>query len=291
MHRKVTAAKKKSKKESHATQESNTTRRDAKLLRGDAAELVEVGWEGLGGALGIENGHGHAGAGGEGEGHGDAVVVVGFDADVGVRLVLGGRGDDAVGVALEDVGAEFGGFGDDGLHALRFFDAPGADVADGRRTFRYQRNGREGHGGVGDVEAVDVDAAQWSVGRYRYVGRLHVYRRTHLCEDLGEADVALSRLGPAADHRHGPAGHRRRREKVRRRARVAFDEVTASQTLLRIVALTRRHREGLQRVVVRHLDAEAAHQVDREEDVRCGNEFVDDGDLDVLRLRQKRRRQ
>ena len=103
------------------------------------------------------------------------------------------RDADEVG-AFFDLGAQLAQFGRHGGDAVGFLDAPRRDVAQRAGAVGVQGHHAQGHGGVGDVVAIQVDGLEWPGAA---LGPQPIGAAVDLCAHeagrLDEADVALDR--------------------------------------------------------------------------------------------------
>mmetsp|Transcript_41851 Transcript_41851/g.77478 ORF Transcript_41851/g.77478 Transcript_41851/m.77478 type:complete len:252 (-) Transcript_41851:145-900(-) len=221
-------------------------------------------------------------AGSEAEGHRHPMVIVRFNQDIVVDLIVLRGVNHAVVPVFLHRGSQLGALGHDGLHALRLLQPPRVHVPNRGGSVREERRNREGHGGVGNLAAVDVDSLQLRVRIARHGDALGVPRhlRAHLLHHVGEGHVALDALRAASAHRHGPAGDGRAGDEVTRRAGVALHENRFGADVFFRGGNVERWR-AVHVALDLDIDSEFLHQSDRKGNVRGRNELVLNGNRDV----------
>ena len=126
--------------------------------------------------------------------------------------------------AFFDAGAELAAFGGHGRDAVGFFHPPAGNVAQRGGAVGIQGHDRQGHGGIGDVIAIEVDALEGpgATLNVQSVGIAGDACPHQLCR-LDKTDVALNRVGAHALHRDALAiGQRAQRDEVAGRGRIGF---------------------------------------------------------------------
>ena len=251
---------------------------------GQGREAFEVIGEGLGDAARIVDAHRNTDRS-ERETHRDAVIVVGVDGRRTQAARCGRLDAQPVG-ALLDPGAELDDFGRHRAQAVGLLDAPAADVAQDRRPLGKERQRHQRHRRVGDVVAVEIDAAQPPFCRRRCLDPVRPQRdaRAHRHQCIGETDVALDRIAADALDANRPAARRSQGpqcEEVRGGGGVALDMDEARR------AVGRRRNDETRLAVGRGNNAEARHRGQGDVDVRPGNQLADHLHRGAAGLRQR----
>src|SRR5690606_29331706 len=134
--------------------------------------------------------------------------------------------------------------------------------------FRKQRRGGNGHGGIGDVVQVDVDALQRAATDF-YPGLTPAHGCTHLPESIGKAHITLYAGGTTAIHAYRTARNRSCRQEVGGRRRITLDHELPRGAIV----LTRADDEAAV-ILVDHFYAEFGHHIQGDEDVGLRDEIA-----------------
>src|SRR5262249_8927732 len=151
--------------------------------------------------------------------------------------------------------------------------------AQGARAVTKKCEYRDGHGGIRNVIEVGVYRFQLAAAHCavacgcRDPVVAHLDFRAHVAQHIRKPDVALyARAAYAFDTNRAAArepADRTGRQEVRGRRRVAFDENLAG------TAVTGRCRYRERRpAIALNLNTETAHRVERDADIRFGNELT-----------------
>ena len=147
--------------------------------------------------------------------------------------------------------------------AIGLFDPPTANIAQHTGAVGVERRYRNRHCRIGNMIEIGIDGLQDAVRLRFYPVIPRRNRRAHLPQRVYKLHIALNTVQPYPLHPHRAAGNGPGRQKIRGRRSVAFN-MDAART---DVMLPCRQRETAP-VVTYHFDAEAAHQIKGNLDIR-----------------------
>ncbi len=199
------------------------------------------------------------------------MVVIG--ADFGGAPAAGRQGvhGQAVGVGFH-ARPQAGEFGMHGVDAVRFLDPPTGDVAQPAGAVGVQGQHGGGHGGVGNQVEVPVEGPEpLALGHHaapHHQGAgLAFHPGAHGLDHFGEGHVALDAVAADAFDADRAARDGAQPQEVRGGRGVAFDTVAPRGAVARVGG----DGEAFP-ALAPHPDAETFHQVQRDQDVRSGDQ-------------------
>ncbi|KAG1251011.1 hypothetical protein G6F65_018515 [Rhizopus arrhizus] len=167
-----------------------------------------------------------------------------------------------------------------GVATVGFLHPPTADVAQAARSIGIQGQRRGGHGGVRDQVEIGVERLQARAVGHPDAGHFDPIRTVghvgaHVRQRIGKGDVALNAVSAHARHAQRTSANRTQRQEIGRRGGIAFH-----RDLARTAVAGAAFDHEAAPTVAPHLHAKARHQVQRDFDVRLGDQFANHFDRD-----------